>query len=260
MNRVKIISPDFLTGKILVVLRSLFDSVCMVISHPSKESLKFVWRVLQIKPKFTMVKNDNLRILYDLVREANKSRLVGDIVECGVWNGGSAAIMAFACMDDSRQVRERTIWLFDSFQGLPPPGLQDGELENQRYFEGWNRGSVELVKEIFDKIEFPSERIRIVPGWFNETLHGAQIKDIMLLHIDADWYDSVKIALEAFFDHVVPGGYIVFDDYGYWPGCSRALTDFFSKRGIQEIAVKRVGRHGAYLQKPPHGAMLSGDT
>jgi O-methyltransferase len=254
LNLVKILTPDFLVGKALVTAKAFLDTGWLVARRPSRESFSFVWLVLRVKPKFTMVKTENLKTLYDLVRESKKLRLRGDIVECGVWNGGSAAVMGVASLEGSREGSRhsqlRTLWLFDSFQGLPPPGDKDGELEKRSYFAGWNRGDIELVKEVFDIVGFPFDKVRIIPGWFKETLQTAPIKDIALLHIDADWYDSVKTVLDAFFDRVVPGGFVVLDDYGYWQGCNQAVTDFFAQRGIEGVPIERVGRQGAYFQKP----------
>lgn len=257
MNIAKLLSPDFIIGKILISIKAIVDIALLVIMHPSKKSLSFAKLVFRVKPKFTMVRNENLRVLYDLVCRVDKLQLAGDIVECGVWNGGSAAIMGVALMEDPQRTQERTIWLFDSFRGLPSPGQKDGDFEKNFYFKGWSTGDAALVKEIFEKIGFPLEKIMIVPGWFDQTLKRSPVKDIVLLHIDADWYDSVKTALEAFFDRVVPGGFVVFDDYQYWQGCGQALTDFFSQRGIKGVSIERVGRQGAYFQKPSETELLS---
>jgi O-methyltransferase len=254
LNLVKILTPDFFVGKTLVTAKALLDTAWLIARRPSRESFSFAWLVLRVKPKFTMVKTENLKTLYDLARESTKLRLTGDIVECGVWNGGSAAVMGVACMEAAENLK-RDIWLFDSFQGLPPPGEQDGEWEKRSYFQGWNRGDVKLVREVFNKVGLPCEKVRITPGWFSETLQTAPIKEIVLLHIDADWYNSVKTVLETFFDRVVPGGFVVLDDYGYWQGCSQALTDFFAERGIHNVAIKKIGRQGAYFRKPYEAAL-----
>ena len=252
-DRVKIlkwISPDFYLGRVLVGMKSVLELVWLLVSQPTKRNFRFARLVLSVKPKFTMVKNRNLKILYDLVREANSRRLPGDIVECGVWNGGSAAILAAASLEARFQKELRTLWLFDSFQGLPPPGDRDGDIEKRNYFSGWNKGNARLVEEVFSKIGYPSEKLRIVPGWFNETLTREAIKDIVILHIDADWYESVKTVLQTFYSRLVPGGYIVLDDYGLWPGCQRAVMDYFSENHISEVILQKIGKQGAYFQKP----------
>jgi O-methyltransferase len=250
VNIVKLISPDFVLGRMLVGAKAILELAWFLVGNPSKRNLKFARLVIAVKPKFTMVGNQNLKLLYDLVSEVIKRQLPGDIVECGVWNGGSAAIMGVASMEDTLEKKTRGIWLFDSFEGLPPPGDQDGDLERQAYFPGWNKGNVELVQEVFGKFGYPSENLKIVPGWFNETIIREPIEKIAILHIDADWYESVKTVLELLYPRVVPGGFVVLDDYGLWPGCQRAVLEYFSEHEISEMIIREVGKQGAYFRKP----------
>jgi O-methyltransferase len=249
MNLAKLTTSDFITGKILVTGKALVDILVLLARRPSRQSLKFARLVLHVKPRYTMVKNVSLENLYRLVQAANTQCLEGDIVECGVWNGGSAAVMGVACREDMHYARARTIWLFDSFQGLPAPGTRDGEIEKKAFFKGWNKGNTENVRRVFEKVGFPNTQVRVVPGWFDATLKTAAVDQIAVLHIDADWYDSVKLVLEALYDKVVSNGFIVFDDYGLWQGCRQAVNDFFAERNIDSALIKRVGPHQAYFQK-----------
>jgi hypothetical protein len=59
----------------------------------------------------------------------------------------------------------------------------------------------------------------------------------------------VLLCLEYLFDRVVPGGFIVFDDYGYWEGCRTAWKEFGSRRDLN-LEVIDIDRVGVYLQKP----------
>ena len=249
MNLAKLTTSDFITGKILVTGKAILDLLILLVRQPSWQSLKFARLVMQVKPRYTMVKNASLENLYRLVQTANAQGLAGDIVECGVWNGGSAAIMGAACCEDPRYASARRIWLFDSFQGLPAPGTRDGETEKKAFFKGWNKGDTNNVRRVFKKVGFPNTQISIVPGWFDATLNAAAVDRIAVLHVDADWYDSVKLVLEAFYDRVVPGGFLVFDDYGLWQGCRQAVTDFFVERNIDGAIIRRAGPHQAYFQK-----------
>ena len=106
------------------------------------------------------------------------------------------------------------------------------------------------VKQIFGKLGLGLENVRIVPGWFEVTLTTVPMQTIAVLHIDADWYDSVKTVLEVLYDKVVPGGFIILDDYGYWKGCTQAWHDFLSEHEIENVSIRRNGRAGAFLQKP----------
>ena len=249
-NIYKLLAPDFMVGKIIVTRKSIADSLKLLIRHPNAESFRFARLMLMVKPKFTMVTNKNLLTLYKLVQEVNRVDLPGDIVECGVWNGGSAVVMGVADMENVNSLNGRTIWLFDSFKGLPRAGEKDGELERKNYFEGWNKGDVRKVHQVFNKVGVPLTSVNIVPGWFDTTLVKADLDQIAILHIDADWYESVKLVLDVFYRKVVPGGFVILNDYGTWSGCDRALADFLEENNIGDVDLKIVEPStGAYFQK-----------
>jgi asparagine synthase (glutamine-hydrolysing) len=52
------------------------------------------------------------------------------------------------------------------------------------------------------------------------------------LHVDGDWYESVKVCLESLYDKVSPGGVIQFDDYAHWAGARKAVDEFLARRGV----------------------------
>ncbi len=252
MNKLRnLTAPDFVLGKVLIYAKSILDIIILFARKPSRQSLEFAGLILKVKPRYTMVTNKKLINLYNLVHKAINLDLPGDIVECGVWHGGSAAVMAVA-LRDLPHTEERTLWLFDSFQGLPPPDEKDGRKAKEKYFQGWNRGDPQKVEEIFGKCGVSMDSVRIVPGWFESTLKTTPVGSIAILHIDADWYSSVNTVLETLYYKVVPGGFIVLDDYGVWPGCSQAVADFFLKHSIEDIVISRLEdrRGGAYFQKP----------
>jgi len=57
---------------------------------------------------------------------------------------------------------------------------------------------------------------------------------IAVLRLDVDWYESTMICLKKFWDHVLPGGLVLLDDYYAWEGCSRAVHAFLAKREAKE--------------------------
>lgn len=112
------------------------------------------------------------------------------------------------------------------------------------------RGDVGKVRQAFSRLGVPLDHVQIIPGWFEATLKNALLTRIALLHIDADWYDLVKLVLEELYAKVVPGGFIVLYDYRRWEGCNRALADFTSGHQLKDITFVKVGRVGASFQKP----------
>ena len=107
------------------------------------------------------------------------------------------------------------------------------------------------MKRIFHRFQLSLQHVNIIAGWFDETLQTADLQTIAFLHIDADWYASVKIVLENFYDKVVEGGFVVLDDYWRWPGCWETATDYLKEHQIQGVVLKQVDLYGVYFQKPP---------
>lgn len=181
----------------------------------------------------------------------------GNYVECGVWKGGSAAIMVHLAQ---KYGSRRQVHLFDSFEGMPEPTKADGEMavifseyKSTGRLESIKKtvGPLEEVKKLFFSIlDLDRDNINFHKGWFQETLSQAKkaVGPIVVLRIDADWYESVKVCLEEFYDQVVPGGYVVFDDYGYWPGCRKAVDEFFQKRKIKP-KLQKIDVSGVYFKK-----------
>ncbi len=98
---------------------------------------------------------------------------------------------------------------------------------------------------------------RDFPGLFQDTVQGAAIQSISLLHLDGDWYESVKTCLHGLYDKVSPGGVIQFDDYGHWAGARKAVDEFMKERGIS-THLHRLDFSGRQLIKPLQHTQSSG--
>ena len=186
-----------------------------------------IGRIIRLVQPYTLVDPDRIKNLYALARCIESERIPGDVIECGVYNGGTAAVLAQSA---TRSRLPRTLWLFDSFLGMPETSAQDGP--SAREHIGKEVGDQEKVDEILRMVGAQMDRVKVVPGWFQETFPTVSIPKIALLNIDADWYESVKLCLETFYDAVMPGGYVSFDDYGHWPGCKMAVDEFFETRRL----------------------------
>lgn len=197
----------------------------------------------KVKP-YTAVGVPRLEALYRLTKEIDRLGVDGDIVECGVWNGGTAGIIG---SESEKSPRRRELWLFDSFQGLPQPKDVDGERAQTR--GGAMVGDPAKVMQILGRVGVSSSRAHIVKGWFQDSFPTVSIARIALLHLDCDWYESVKLCLNTFYDRVQSGGFVALDDYGYYPGCKQAVDEFIAARGL-EIELVEVDETGRYFQKP----------
>jgi O-methyltransferase len=211
-------------------------------SSPSAaiESLRRL-RLFRRVASHTLVSREKLNALCSLAATLEREGVPGAIVECGVFKGGAAAVMAHETGG------RREVFLYDSFAGLPPPGEHDGATARAQFHDGWCASTETDVREIFDRLGLPAGRLHLIKGWFHETLPQATVPAIALLHIDADWYDSVTQVLDALFDRVVPGGYVVFDDYGRWEGCTRAVDAFLEARRLPPLVP--TGQAGHFLRR-----------
>jgi len=180
--------------------------------------------------------------LFRLAREVCQRGVAGDIVECGTFRGGTAALLGVASRDS-----DKDLWLYDSFEGLPKPDVSDGQVA--QHYVGAYSGSLEQVRGTLRALDVADSRTHLVKGWFEDTLPGAEVQRIALLHVDGDFYRSVRTCLETLYDRVTPGGYVVLDDYGYWPGCRLATDEFLAARGLR-IKLHRVDPARRYFQKP----------
>jgi O-methyltransferase len=185
------------------------------------------WRFARLVRRNTMLTADRLSSLANLAQRLEDERIPGDVVECGVYRGGSAALLA-RTVTHSRF--PRTLWLFDVFSGMPPASAADGPEASS--WVGNLKSSAPRVARLLRRTGADLSRVRIVPGLFQHTFPAARIPQIALLNLDADWYESVKLCLETFYDSVVPGGFISLDDYGAWPGCRLAVDEFFRTRSL----------------------------
>lgn len=173
---------------------------------------------------------------------------MGSFVECGVWNGGSAAIIA----EVARNNPDRNIWLFDSWEGQPQPSKYDITYNGSPAYKGMDLGQKEKVEKLlFQKLKLSNSKIHLIKGWFWDTLpiYKKGIGKIALLHLDCDLYKSVKFCLEKLYESVIPGGVIIIDDYGHWKGAKKAVDEFIEKNKLR-IKLVKIDYTGVYFQKP----------
>lgn len=199
-----------------------------------------LWLTLR-RGGYTMLGCRRGRTLYRLASKVEHASIDGAIVDCGVYNGGSTVLL-------SAGAPSRDVWAFDSFEGLPPAGPLD-EGASAAWIDDC-RGSEARLREAFATYANPV-RLRVVRGWFDETFPTAadMIGPVALLHADGDWFESVRLTLETFYPRISPGGYVVIDDYGFWPGAKKATDEFRARHGI-EVPLIGVDGNAVFWQKP----------
>lgn len=205
------------------------------------ESLRMLSLFRKVR-RHTKVRIPRLKMLYRLTKELDAKGIPGDIMEFGVWRGGSGAVLARASYYSPFN---RTVWLFDSFEGNPLPTKDDAEIVHQRYHEGWNRADARMVQDLFASLAIPKDRYRLVKGWYKDTLPGIAFPPIAMIHFDADMYDAAKLCLEKCYDMLEPGGYIVFNPWEAREGVRRAMNELMRIKGVNlpSFPVDHVARY-----------------
>ena len=197
----------------------------------------------------TMVGRARLDNLQDCITEVVRGRIEGDLVETGVWRGGASILMRAVLK--AYGDRSRSVWLADSFEGLPrpapsdyPPDKDDQHWTMARYLAVPR----DLVEGNFRRYGLLDEQVKFLPGWFRDTLPTAPIERIAVLRLDGDMYESTMLALSALYPKVSEGGFLIVDDYGALPNCRLAVEDFRTAQGITDPIVT-VDWTGAYWRK-----------
>jgi O-methyltransferase len=181
----------------------------------------------------TMAGTLRIESLQRLVLDVLRDRIPGDLIETGVWRGGCSILMRgiLKAWGDTT----RTVWVADSFQGLPRP-------DTDRFPEDegdmlWREAGLaiplESVQGNFAKYGLLDKQVRFIWGWFRDTLPTAPVERLALMRLDGDMYESTIVALESLYPKLSPGGYVIIDDYALRP-CRKAVHDFRTRYCIAD--------------------------
>lgn len=197
--------------------------------------------IASLRP-YTMTSAERLWSLLNAVRYVVAEGIPGDFAECGVWRGGS--IMAMARELGRLDVRDRQIWLYDTFAGMTEPTTNDVEagsgvtasemLATTQVGDGnnvWCVASLDDVRANVTSTGYPLDRFRFIEGDVAQTLRESVPDQIALLRLDTDWYESTRIGLEVLYPRLAVGGVCILDDYGHWQGARKAVDEYFAAQG-----------------------------
>lgn len=190
---------------------------------------------------------ETLQNSYDLACHMINKNIAGDFVECGVAAG--AQIMAISLANINKG-GNRTIWAFDSFEGIPMAGEFDdvqvgiGEIQHDKFApleerlvsSGITVHSLENVQENFRRYNLPLDNVKFVKGWFQHTVPVNEVEEISILRLDGDLYESTLVCLQHLYPKVVTGGAVIIDDYAL-TGCRLAVEHYFEsiKQDVPEM-------------------------
>lgn len=160
--------------------------------------------------------------------------LNGALLEAGCFRGLASNLICQTLREEDPEFKGKRYFMVDSFEGLSPPGEEDGAFSMQRYSEGAFRGtSLKRCRQTM--AEFP--QARIIKGWIPEVFEQLPDQRYRFVHVDVDIFHPTLHCLGYFYPRLVKGGMIVIDDYGpwplgNWPGCSKAVQQFCREHDV----------------------------
>ena len=207
---------------------------------------------------YTMTSPARIFALCEAVNYVVDKGIQGDIVECGVWKGGSMMAVAETLLKAGDT--SRNLYLFDTFKGMPPPTSNDVDLagltaenllksSDKEIDESvWCRATLDVVKEALGSTSYPSDKVHFIKGMVEETIPQYVPEKIALLRLDTDWYESTKHEMEHLFPRLARGGVLVIDDYGHWQGARKAVDEYLEKNDVT-ILLNRIDYTGRIAVK-----------
>ena len=186
----------------------------------------------------------------DLLSKVIENKVPGDFIETGVWRGGACIFARGICRAYGEN--NRTIWVADSFEGLPKPNEKKykADVKDKHYKIDLLAVTLDQVKANFKCYGLLDEQVKFLKGWFKETLPTAPIEKLAILRLDGDMYESTMDALVSLYPKVSPGGYVIVDDYHDIQGCKLAINDYMTNHAAGEtLNIQEIDGHGIYWQR-----------
>jgi len=196
----------------------------------------------------TMIGEKRLANLRHLTVSVLAKNVPGDFIETGVWRGGACILMRAVL--SAYGETDRKVWVADSFQGLPTANVEQYPEDKDSDFHTYSELAISLeeVQSNFRSYGLLDDQVAFLKGWFKDTLPTAPVKQLALMRLDGDLYESTMDALTSLYPKLSENGYVIIDDYHVVPACKAAVHDYFRMKDIQPEIVDIDGV-GVYWQK-----------
>lgn len=209
--------------------------------------------IMETCKPFTMTSEERLYAFNKAIEYIIKNNIMGDIVECGVWKGGSSmcAMLSLIQLDAAN----RKFFLYDTYEGMSEPTEMDADLlgkdakdllnSTQKTTEDvmWCYAPIDDVKKNIAQTQYPVNLVNYIKGKVENTIPETIPDKIAILRLDTDWYESTYHELLHLFPKLVKGGVIIIDDYGHWKGAREAVDQYFREHDVQ-ILLNRIDYTG----------------
>jgi O-methyltransferase len=196
---------------------------------------------------YTMTPPERVASLCHAIEYVTQRRLPGDVVECGVWRGGSMMAVALTLLH--LKDTTRSIYLFDTYEGMTEPTQIDKRVgldlfapallaDAPRSHHLWGVSPIEEVKTNLGTTGYPAERLHFIKGPVERTIPEHAPDQISLLRLDTDWYESTRHELVHLYPRIHAGGVLILDDYGWWEGQRKAADEYIRESKLTILLVR----------------------
>jgi len=214
-------------------------------------------RILERSRPFTLTSVERAYALYSACKYIVQNDIGGDFVECGVWKGGSAMIMALTLL--SLNVTNRKLYLYDTFEGMSPPEDVDVNIHHQtaKYLLEnndkkssliWCYATEDDVRANLLSTGYKAENLLFLKGKVEHTIPNMMPEKVALLRLDTDWYNSTYHEMLHLYPRLTKSGVLIIDDYGHWVGAKKAVDDYFGGFN-HKVLLHRIDYTGRMLVK-----------
>jgi hypothetical protein len=222
----------------------------------------------------TMIGLQRLNNLHSLAKKVLTEGIEGDFLEAGVWRGGATIFMRGLLK--AYAVRDRLVWVADSFCGFPPSDkissrsysspelltainrIEAGDADWKAALETLRTGTTEVdVMTNFERYGLLDDQVRFLPGFFSDTLPSAPVKKLAILRADGDLYDSTYQILDNLYPRVTPGGFVIIDDYHSFTECRQAVHDYLAATK-PDVQLENIDADAVFWQKRGRGFCETG--
>ena len=182
-----------------------------------------------------------VRVVLRELERVLAAQVSGDVTEFGCYVGTTSVHLAERLKDTGR-----TLWLYDSFEGLPPKTSEDSSPAGEQFVTGELLATKKQLITNLKQARVPMPKI--TKGWFSDLTDSQVPPRVAFAFLDGDYYHSVKDPLKLIWPRLSPGSIVVVDDYANeaLPGAARAVDEWL--QGHQ--ATIKVEHTLAILQLP----------
>jgi O-methyltransferase len=227
--------------KVIALAQSAAETALLKLNRATvtsrlKDVDRWIQEIIKRVLPFTMTSPERIAALCKSIEYIVANRIPGDIVECGVWKGGSSMAAALALRHFG--VSDVTLHLYDTFEGMSEPSEHDLQAQSGRSAVEmlsnahkderiWCLAGLAEVRKNLYSTGYPEDLIKVVKGKVEDTIPSTIPDTISILRLDTDWYDSTRHELTHLYPRLAIGGALIIDDYGYWAGARKAVDEYF---------------------------------